>query len=275
MLIPKSSTPTRARTVVEVFYRLRVEVRNWLVAGLLAAVVMPTRVPPRRGLAGTWFGSRVITFRMRDGSNVTCRLQDAGDLISVYLDQDYAPFDIPWHEVNSLIDVGATVGCFTLWALKRATHAMAVAVEPNPNVYPFLCMNVAANGLAHRVRTISSALGSKTGYGQVVDRTFSTFATVVPESTASLSSVPILTLGQLIAQVGIEECDLLKLDCEGSEYEILLGCDDEVLSRIRAIVCEFHPMPGHSVDDLANRLISAGFTLQVSGGPIGFVYARR
>src|SRR2546422_7482172 len=136
----ETSCPPPMRSV---FRRLRAEVRNWYGAGLLAAVVMPTRIPPRRGLGGTWLGRRVVTFKMRDGSRIQCRLQDAGDLISVYLDSDYARADIEWNSLRTIIDVGATVGAFTLWVSRLASEAQIVAVEPNPEVYSFLIANVA------------------------------------------------------------------------------------------------------------------------------------
>ncbi len=42
---------------------------------------------------------------------------------------------------------------------------------------------------------------------------------------------------------GVERCDLLKIDCEGSEYEILQGCTPDALSRVRRIVGEYHEGP--------------------------------
>ncbi len=257
------------------FARLRAEVRNWYTVGLLASIVMPTRIPPRRGLAGTWFGARVVTFQMRDGSKVTCRLQDSGDMISVYLDQDYAPFDLAWAEFRSVIDVGATTGCFTLWALQRAPEARVVAVEPNQNVFPFLLKNVEANGLAGRVRTVPTALGARSGHGAVVDRTYSTLATVVPQVSGHSPSVRVITLGQLMADCNLVNCDLLKMDCEGAEYDILLTSADDVLRRIGAIVCEFHPIPGRSVNELSDRLTAGGFNVSVFGAGIGFIVAKR
>lgn len=264
-----------APQVTSAFTRLRAEVRNWYSIGLLAAIVMPTRIPPRRGLAGTWLGRRIVTFRMRDGSKIACRLQDAGDLISVYLDRDYASLDIQWTQIRTIVDIGATVGCFTLWALRRAPQARALAIEPNPSVYTFLTKNVAANGLTEKVTTIHAAVGAKPGYASVVDQSFSTLATTIPESTASPSNVAMVTLAGLLDESGFVDCDLLKVDCEGCEYDIFLSADDTTLRRIGAIVCEFHPIPGRSVAELSQRLRTAGYGVTIVGGPIGFLVAER
>jgi len=42
----------------------------------------------------------------------------------------------------------------------------------------------------------------------------------------------------------VETADLLKIDCEGGEYEILESTPAEVLSRIRNIVFEYRQIDG-------------------------------
>lgn len=38
----------------------------------------------------------------------------------------------------------------------------------------------------------------------------------------------------------IKELKLLKIDCEGSEYEILYNTNEEILKRIKSLRGEFH-----------------------------------
>ena len=242
---------------------------NWYGAGILASIVMPTRIPPRRGMAGTWLGRRIVTFPLRDGSSVTCRLQDAGDIVSIYIDEDYGPFPIPWRSVQTIIDVGATTGCFTLWAHQRAPGAHVLAIEPNPAVYPFLVRNTASLD----VQPVQLALGAVAGYGEVSDQSFSTLATVTPST--STTGVRMATLEEAMDEAKIGRCDLLKIDIEGGEFDVLLTAPSRVFNRIRMIVCEFHPIPARSVDELVRRLTEVSFQVSVSGGPIGFIFARR
>ena len=42
-----------------------------------------------------------------------------------------------------------------------------------------------------------------------------------------------------IAEVLVDGCDLLKIDCEGAEFEILAEASDETLRRARRVVVEF------------------------------------
>src|SRR5256885_13072423 len=100
----------------QTFNRFRKEVRNWYSVGLLACITLPTRFTPGGGFGGRLLRNRQVTFRMRDGTKIRCRLRDAGDIFSVYVHQDYARYPIAWRQVSTVIDVGATVGSFTVWA---------------------------------------------------------------------------------------------------------------------------------------------------------------
>ncbi len=250
--------------------------RNWYTVGLLATIVMPTRVPPRRGLKGTWLGRYEATFRMSDRSRIRCRLEDSGDLISVYVDRDYGSSQIAWSELTSIIDIGSTVGAFTIWAARQSPRAKMVAVEPNPEVFPFLVDNIRRNDLSDRVTTIEAAIGSAPGIAAIEDdRAFSTLVRVVPMGVGRGPRVRMLTLEQLFDETHTSSCDLLKIDCEGGEYDILFTAPGQLLRRIRAIVCEYHPTPEHDPAELIEFLSDAGFQIDADRTPIGFVRAKR
>ena len=50
-------------------------------------------------------------------------------------------------------------------------------------------------------------------------------------------------MSAILREHDVEQVDVLKLDCEGSEYDILLGCDPENLRRIMHIAMEIHEVP--------------------------------
>jgi FkbM family methyltransferase len=56
-------------------------------------------------------------------------------------------------------------------------------------------------------------------------------------------TVEVLTtsLGEVLASAGREECDILKLDIEGAEYEVLAGlCQSGEIRKARQLLIEFH-----------------------------------
>jgi FkbM family methyltransferase len=270
------SRAASAPSVALTLKRLRREVVNWYTAGLLASIVMPSRVPPRRGLAGTRLGRFVMTFRMSDGSRIRCRLQDAGDLLSVYVEADYGRMTLPWADMRTIVDIGSTVGSFTVWAAQLSPTARFIAVEPNPDVYPFLVANVRLNDLTVRATTVEAALGAVSGWGVIENvGAFSTLIRVVPYESGKGPTVRLLTLERLFQDAAIQRCDLLKIDCEGAEYDILLTAPESVLERVGTVVCEYHPTTHHDPVELTERLTKFGFRVERDKTPLGFLLATR
>ena len=156
----------------------------------------------------------------------------------MYVDRDYGNSQVAWSDQTSIVDIGSTVGAFTIWAARQSPRAKIVAVEPNPDVFPFLVDNINRNDLSDRVTAIEAAIGSAPGLAAIEDdRAFSTLVRVVPVGAGRGPRVRMLTLEQLFEQTATNTCDLLKIDCEGGEYDILLTAPDRLLRKIHTIVC--------------------------------------
>ena len=68
----------------------------------------------------------------------------------------------------------------------------------------------------------------------------------------------VTTLARFMEEQGIQCIDLLKLDCEGAEWDILPSSID-ILPKIGQICMEFHPDRGWTVEKLAGLLRDGGF----------------
>ena len=261
----------------EAFRRLRGAIRDWYWNGLLAVIVAPNRIPPRNGLKGTWIGRHIATFKLSDGARIRCRFEDAGDVIDVYVNREYERANLPWPELTSIVDVGSTVGSFVVWAGRRSPRASFTAIEPNPAVVPFLRDNLRRNQMEARVQVIEAAVGSSSGTAAIEDdRQFSNLLRVVPLAQGRGPSVRMVTLADVLDGQAGGACDLLKIDCEGGEYDILLNASDDVLHRARMIICEYHFPDGHQPEELIDRLVRAGFEVAADHGPpFGLIFAVR
>jgi hypothetical protein len=86
-----------------------------------------------------------------------------------------------------------------------------------------------------------------------------------------------LTLSQVFEAHAIDKLDLLKLDCEGAEYEILSGASPEVFKKIERIIMEYHDIDGHHHDQLVSLLERQGFRVYCHDNfvhdDIGYLYA--
>jgi FkbM family methyltransferase len=190
--------------------------------------------------------------------------------LEVFVLRDY---DIPgfdWHSARTIVDVGANIGIATVWFAERAQQARILAVEPSPVALAVLETNLVANRLDDRVSVVPLALGGMRGMGYLRPA-----ATTVETRVAGASAphatndqlVSITTLEQLMSDWQLPSVDILKLDCEGAEYEALLSADATVLNRISNIVGEYHAVENFEPGDLERHLQSCGFEVQMRRHP--------
>lgn len=86
------------------------------------------------------------------------------DIIDLWLDDDYGLGTIQT-PVDSILDVGANVGLFSLWASHIFPSALIHAYEPNPAILPYLLRNL--NGLP-KVRVWPEGVSDVAGRAQLV-----------------------------------------------------------------------------------------------------------
>jgi len=138
---------------------------------------------------------------------------------------------------RDVVDIGANVGDSSIYfALKGARKV--VGVEPLPNVYAQAIENVKLNHLEGKIFLINAALGSKSGKIKVPCNT-STFTSNVFSTlrTNGECEVPIVTLSEVMEQ--ITEPYLLKMDCEGCEFDVILN-DYEHVRMFEKLNVEHH-----------------------------------
>jgi FkbM family methyltransferase len=233
----------------------------------LVAFALPGRLPPRGGIS--FLRRRIIGLRMRDGLQARCTVDEAWSFIEVFALRHYDATGIDWLALQTIVDVGANVGASTLWLTRRAPESRIVAVEPNPDAFRRLEHNVALNRLEERVELVPAAIGGDTGVRYLtLEAHSSLLAKVTTKSGNGSPIVTQLSLADLLQHTSVTSLDLLKLDCEGSEYDILLAADHETLRRVAAIVGEYHPVPDHAPGDIARHLLDEGFRCRVRGGPM-------
>lgn len=269
---PASEDP---RTLVSMLRPLRTTFENWYLVGPLALLALPSRLPPRNGIP--WLFNMVIDVRLRNGGKARCRIEESRPFVEIFALGEY---DIPgfdWTSVNSVLDVGASVGAATLWFAHRAPRAHLVAVEPSTAAVHQLRKNVAMNQLEHRIEVVPAAVGGQSGVGFL--RTAggpAVSGTIVASAEESAERVSVITLGDVLRRTQRDGFDVLKMDCEGSEFDIVRSAKPDLLRRFGTIVGEYHGGEGRRIEELTERLTGAGFRCQVRGDErLGTFVARR
>jgi FkbM family methyltransferase len=137
-------------------------------------------------------------------------------------------------EGSIVLDVGAYIGYWSLHASKAVgSKGRVIAVEPNPESFSILSMNVKRNSL-NNITAVNSAAGATdddvTFYISSHDPTASTILSTMAESyyRSRRIKVHMITLDSLTQRLGIEKVDWIKIDIEGAELEALRGCKETI-----------------------------------------------
>ena len=96
------------------------------------------------------------------------------------------------------------------------------AYEPFRENYDLLMMNIKSNDLGAKISASRKAIDGKTCKRRLyLDPRSNAGHSLVKES-GRWNVVNCITLEELFSENQIESCDLLKLDCEGSEKDVVL-----------------------------------------------------
>jgi len=160
-------------------------------------------------------------------------------------------------EDRIVVDIGAYIGDTTIYFLLHgAKHVYAV--EPNPAALKIAVENIRRLGLEGRVTFINAAVGDRIGEVTVnPDAKIEAGADINVLRSEGGVPIKVVTLKWLVTEYGIEDA-VLKMDCEGCEYESILLEDSDVLRVFKEMVVEYH----YGYRNLVNRLRRAGFKVR-------------
>lgn len=219
--------------------------------------------------------ARAVTYIWKERFYIVCDCS-RGDHISVQeviADRAYDQFiekALPAGSEVSYVNIGANVGAFDLMLIDRGFRIRSgLAVELNPFTFQRCLLNLRTNDAAN-VEVVNCGIADSDRQIRFTPSQSSLGDSIINvppdgQSTRDTQTVELVTLSTLLQRhgKGTEEIDLLKLDCEGAEYQIIESTPSELLRRFRAIVIEFHeePSPG-AIKGAYERLANARFTAE-------------
>lgn len=203
----------------------------------------------------------IIDLKLRNGLIIKVRVgtSDFRTSRSVFIDESYLPPGLSIPEDGIVVDIGAHIGTFTLFAALRATKGRIFSYEPEPSNFSLLKENIRCNQLNH-VSCFNMAVAGVEGERQMYysKKPSTTGGHSLYDTGASSFSVRCTTLAQIMEDNELDRIDFLKLDCEKAEGEILESMSDDKLRRLHKIAMELH-IPDTEIGPTFERLESLGF----------------
>jgi FkbM family methyltransferase len=212
-------------------------------------------------------GSRIrhqppeLMYRLDDDLSIVCPNQP-GARVPIYEIFAEDAYRLEWFtsdvDTPYALDVGGHIGCFALAFARLHPAARVETFEASPSTAEFTRRNMAINGFDDRVTVHQAAVSSSSGTLRFADnaRGSGLNGLTAPEGTPTIE-VPAVTFAEALASAS-GPVRVVKIDTEGGEYDIVLGSNPSDWSDVERVVMEFHPVDGHSWDELHAFFSKAG-----------------
>lgn len=162
---------------------------------------------------------------------------------------------------DTIIDIGAHIGLFSLYASQFCTNGKIYSFEPIKSNFDLLSFNINLNKIKN-IKSFQKAVSNEFGVLRLYLSSDSAAHSIFTEGE-TYEDVESTTLKEIMDSNEIENCNLLKLDCEGSEYAILNSLPESYFQRIQNIVMEYHLVneKPELIKNLMNKLSSLNYQL--------------
>lgn len=221
-----------------------------------------------------------LVFESRNGLIVEVPLRLLHTFKEIFMDECYlSGLEYPIPPSATVVDIGANAGYFSLFAVSCFVDARIFSFEPVPVNYAQLERHRNLNS-SKPIKCFPKAIAGQTGEISLsfdASDSFTTSATIFKQTDQQAGSikVPCLTLLQVLDENNINKCDLLKMDCEGAEYDILYNCSADCLHRIDQIAMEVHrgQNENQNIETMEEFLQGQGFSTRRKS--VGMLWAWR
>ena len=157
------------------------------------------------------------------------------DIPSIFDEGTYSILNV---DGKVVIDVGAFVGDSAIYFASRGAKKV-IAIEPHPDAFREMLDNIKLNNLENVVVPLNVGLASKPGKVCIekVDIEGTTVTYHRPGECDAM--VPAITLADVVSKYDVNHDAVLKMDCEGCEFDVILN-DYEHVRVFKELLLEYH-----------------------------------
>lgn len=250
-------------------------------------LLLKVRPAPLASLLATAF--RLNKRRLVRGKHATLFIDPVSDFGAAILKDEYEP---QMRKVlgrylspgGQFIDLGANEGYFAVLASEIVgSRGTVIAIEPQSRLQHVIHTNLQVND-CFNVRVVRCVVSDKTGKAQLsLTATVNTGGSSLFRPTKyslPTEEVPSFCLSDLSDRLGVEHCDLMKVDIEGAEYDVFISAAEVLRKGIfRHIALEIHgailERRGLSADHLHKHMVECGYELNTDLGHSVYSFGRK
>ena len=222
---------------------------------------------------------KFVIFKTKTDLRIKIRVRstDLMALTNVWMINEY---DIENFKINTndmIIDIGAHIGLFSLLVSQLCKTGKILSFEPVRENFDLLVSNLKLNHVEN-VLPFNMAVSKNSGRLDLFLNNDQSAHSIFSKSSESIN-VESTSLQKIFDENKISSCKLLKLDCEGAEYQIIDSLPSEYLDKIQNIVMEYHlaDTKPELVKSLILKIENAGFKIKTRPhyNDMGFLIARK
>lgn len=209
---------------------------------------------------------KFVIYKFRDGTRAKAELNptDFQILREAYIHDTYGLSNVDFKKVKYIVDGGAHIGFPAINIALRNPRTTIFCIEPFQQTENILKENIALNNVKN-IRTLDFAISGRDEIRKFYVTKYSSLHSLTKEKIKpwlkNIQEVQCYSLQTILKLEKIPRIDLLKLDVEGEEYDILYSLHNKLLSKIRYLLVEAHPVGGESIDKLEIFLKKKGFVI--------------
>lgn len=212
--------------------------------------------------------SESVTYNLWNGLKLSAS-GNRGDLQvirEVFLHNTYRDSAVDLSQVKVVLDLGAHKG-YVAMQLAQLTNENTIVYcfEPEPSNLEHLKKNVIRNGYESKIVIDSSAVSSEDGVFPffISERTYGHSLEEGHNKPTSQIDVLCKSIRTIVKNYQINNIDLLKMDVEGTEYEILFDLDRGIIRSMKYILVEGHSTENYNLRDMVKFLEKNNFECHI------------
>lgn len=197
-------------------------------------------------------------------------------LLNVWVLEEYNSKNYNISNDGPIIDIGAHIGLFSLYVSQFYKNSKIFCYEPNKENFELLIENLSNNNLKNIFANNLAVSDSNEKIKLYINKDQSGHNLFYKSELSEI--VQSITLQKIFDDNKITKCSILKLDCEGAEYQILKSLPQKYLKNISFIILEYHMADSNPelIEELQNYLKQQNFDTQkcIPKNGMGMFYAQ-